>query len=183
MIKFCVLCPLNLIFLNNFKSYWMLIIWFIKIIKKWKYNQKSLIVKLKKSKRSKQQMKIQDDQSATFFISILVSKRTLADSSDLQLLSESLRFLLWAKQNKLGCFGNQGTVRHTTFRFFDCLTEVSEYWTQNNISICGIEIIEGAEPVHKAPFKGDTLFMLGNEGTGLNQNQIDIWDHFVYIQQ
>ena len=40
-----------------------------------------------------------------------------------------------------------------------------------------------AVPIHKHPFKGNTLFVLGNEGSGLNNNQIAICDHFVYIPQ
>lgn len=40
-----------------------------------------------------------------------------------------------------------------------------------------------ARPIQEQPFKGDTLFVLGNEGAGLNKNQIDICDHFVYIPQ
>ena len=38
-----------------------------------------------------------------------------------------------------------------------------------------------AVPIHEHPFKGNTLFVLGNEGSGLNKNQIAICDHFVYI--
>ena len=40
-----------------------------------------------------------------------------------------------------------------------------------------------AKPIHEHPFTGDTLFVLGNEGAGLNQNQKDICDQFVYISQ
>lgn len=40
-----------------------------------------------------------------------------------------------------------------------------------------------SRPVHEQPFLGDTLFLLGNEGSGLNSTQISICDHFVYIPQ
>ncbi len=33
-----------------------------------------------------------------------------------------------------------------------------------------------ARPIHEHPFTGDTLFMLGNEGSGLNKNQIAMCD-------
>ncbi|CAI2379014.1 unnamed protein product [Moneuplotes crassus] len=92
-------------------------------------------------------------------------------------------FVVNSGKGKLDLFGHQGTAKHMDFRFFKKLKEVKEYCNENKISICGIEIIEGAEPVHKMPFRGDTLFMLGNEGTGLNQNQIDVCDQFVYIGQ
>ena len=40
-----------------------------------------------------------------------------------------------------------------------------------------------ARPIHEHPFRGDTLFLLGNEGSGLNSTQLAICDHFVYIPQ
>jgi len=40
-----------------------------------------------------------------------------------------------------------------------------------------------SKPIHEHPFRGPTLFVLGNEGSGLNKNQIAICDHFVYIEQ
>ena len=68
-------------------------------------------------------------------------------------------------------------------RFFQSLSGVKDYCNTNKISICGIEIMPESKPIHEQPFLGDTLFLLGNEGSGLNQNQIDICDHFVYIPQ
>ena len=58
-----------------------------------------------------------------------------------------------------------------------------QFCNERNISICGIEIMPEAQPIHTHPFRGDTLFMLGNEGSGLNKNQIAICDQFVYIPQ
>jgi len=40
-----------------------------------------------------------------------------------------------------------------------------------------------AKPIQEHPFLGDTLFLLGNEGSGLNSTQVAICDHFVYIPQ
>ena len=40
-----------------------------------------------------------------------------------------------------------------------------------------------SRPIQEHPFRGDTLFVLGNEGSGLNANQIAICDQFVYIPQ
>lgn len=34
----------------------------------------------------------------------------------------------------------------------------------NNISICGVEITKNSQRVDSHPFKGDTAFILGNEG-------------------
>ena len=48
-------------------------------------------------------------------------------------------------------------------------------------TICGVEILPGAEPITSHPFRGNTAFMLGNEGDGLNEKQKAVCDHFVYI--
>lgn len=80
-------------------------------------------------------------------------------------------------------FGSQGTHKKTNFRYFDGLKEVKGFCTENKISICGIEIMKESRPIHEHPFQGPTLFLLGNEGSGLNKNQIAICDHFVYIEQ
>ena len=85
------------------------------------------------------------------------------------------------KKNKIATFGSQGTATKMDMRFFPSITNVREYCTNNAISICGIEILPESRPIQEAPFRGDTLFMLGNEGSGLNENQIAICDHFVYI--
>jgi tRNA G18 (ribose-2'-O)-methylase SpoU len=67
------------------------------------------------------------------------------------------------------------------YRIFRDLSDIKKYCGQQKISICGVEIIEGAKPIHTQPFVGDTVFMLGNEGSGLNERQIAICDQFVYI--
>ena len=80
-------------------------------------------------------------------------------------------------------FGSQGTEDLMDFRLFDSLTQIKEYCKANQIFICGVEICPKSESVSKFPFKGSTLFVVGNEGTGLNVNQKEICDHFVYIPQ
>ena len=71
---------------------------------------------------------------------------------------------------KMSKFGSQGTCDKMDYRIFNGLQDVRRFCTEKKISICGIEIIEGAKPVHEQPFVGETLFMLGNEGSGLNDN-------------
>ncbi len=58
----------------------------------------------------------------------------------------------------------------TDFRYFDGLKEVRSFCTEKGISICGIEIMKDARPINENPFRGSTLFVLGNEGSGLNKN-------------
>ena len=49
------------------------------------------------------------------------------------------------------------------------MKDIKRYSSEKKIKILGVEIIEGAKPVNEHPFDGDTLFVLGNEGSGLNQ--------------
>ena len=88
-----------------------------------------------------------------------------------------------SSKKKMRTFGSQGTHMKTNFRYFDGLKEVRKFCTEEGISVCGIEIMKESKPIHEHPFRGPTLFVLGNEGSGLNKNQIAICDHFVYIEQ
>ena len=56
---------------------------------------------------------------------------------------------------------------------------------QNNETaiLVGVEITDDANPVSSFPFSGPTAFMMGNEGTGLNERQMRQCDSFVYIPQ
>jgi len=49
--------------------------------------------------------------------------------------------------------------------------------------IVGIEIDDDAVAVQTHPFQGNTAFMIGNEGQGLNEKQMKLCDSFVYIPQ
>ena len=73
------------------------------------------------------------------------------------------------------------TVPPIMFRRFRSLAACREYCQRIKCSICGIEILAAAEDVTGAPFRGDTAFMLGNEGAGLSERQIEACDHFVKI--
>lgn len=80
-------------------------------------------------------------------------------------------------------FGNKGTLKKMDFHNFSSLKEAKEYFKENKIFVCGVEIGEGSQPIQSQPFKGNTAFFLGNEGTGLLPMHREICDHFVYIPQ
>ena len=80
-------------------------------------------------------------------------------------------------------FGSQGTEDLMDFRLFDSLTQIKEYCKANKIYICGVDTNPKADSISKFPFKGTTLFVVGNEGAGLDTNQKEICDHFVYVPQ
>ncbi|CAM6102520.1 unnamed protein product [Calypogeia fissa] len=80
-------------------------------------------------------------------------------------------------------FGSHGASLHIQFRHFHTLPEAALYLKAKDVDICGVEIIDGARPVHKHPFTRSTAFVLGNEGTGLSKKEMDICSFFVYIPQ
>lgn len=90
-------------------------------------------------------------------------------------------FVVGAK--KLQLFGNQGTQRFCKFHFFDSLYDAQVELHRRGIKLIGIEITEDAIPIQSHPFSGPTCFMAGNEGTGMNEQQLDACDSFVFIPQ
>ena len=49
------------------------------------------------------------------------------------------------------------------FQVFTNLREAKEHFVKNNIFVCGVEIGEGSQNIVTNPFKGNTVFFLGNE--------------------
>jgi tRNA G18 (ribose-2'-O)-methylase SpoU len=90
-------------------------------------------------------------------------------------------FIVGAK--KLSTFGNQGTQKYCKYTYFENLLEAKAELTRRGIALVGIEITENAVPVNEHPFSGPTCFMSGNEGTGMNEHQLEACDSFVYIPQ
>ncbi|KAI3423857.1 hypothetical protein D9Q98_009691 [Chlorella vulgaris] len=81
-------------------------------------------------------------------------------------------------------FGAHGASEYVDFCHYSTLEECCHDLRHNKgCSIVGVEIVEGAQPVHSFPFSGSTAFMLGNEGQGLNEKQLALCDSFVYISQ
>ncbi|KAJ0404083.1 hypothetical protein P43SY_000867 [Pythium insidiosum] len=63
------------------------------------------------------------------------------------------------------------------------LKECREHCVQHGIRILGVEIMGEAKSLLDEPFVGDTAFIMGNEGSGMNSAQVGICDGFVYIPQ
>lgn len=103
--------------------------------------------------------------------------------SNVFLISKNIGGKKYKPEKDFNFFGNQNTAAQIDYTAFGSLKEAKEYFVQNNIFVCGVEIMHNAQSITKHPFKGNTAFILGNEGTGLNDNQKAICDHFVYIPQ
>jgi tRNA G18 (ribose-2'-O)-methylase SpoU len=71
-----------------------------------------------------------------------------------------------------------------SFKFFNTVEELSKYCSANYINIVGVEIGENSKPINKYSFTGHTLFVLGNEGVGMNKKQKELCqNNLVYIPQ
>jgi len=62
-------------------------------------------------------------------------------------------------------------------------TRTSTENTTQPIRIVGVEIDDTAKDLEDEPFEGDTAFMMGNEGRGMNEKQMRLCDGFVRIAQ
>ena len=74
-------------------------------------------------------------------------------------------------------------IDESLFSYFDTGEEIKGYCKEHNIIIVGIEIGGDSLPIQKMVFDTDALFVLGNEGAGMNQRQKELCDKFTYIQQ
>ena len=78
---------------------------------------------------------------------------------------------------------NNKNIINEKFIIFNNLEDLKEYIKKNNIFVCGVEIGKDCIPIQKEPFKGNTLFFLGNEGMGLNKKHKELCNQFVFIEQ
>ncbi len=66
-------------------------------------------------------------------------------------------------RKEFGFFGSQGTDRQIEFEAFPSVKVAKEYFTFNKILVCGVEITNNSQSIITHPFKGSTVFLLGNE--------------------
>mmetsp|Transcript_9299 Transcript_9299/g.18484 ORF Transcript_9299/g.18484 Transcript_9299/m.18484 type:complete len:213 (+) Transcript_9299:172-810(+) len=81
-------------------------------------------------------------------------------------------------------FGSHGSDAYVHLRHFETLEECCRTLKEDHgCTIVGIEIDDEAKAIQTHPFSGNTAFMLGNEGQGMNEKQMKLCDSFVYIPQ
>jgi len=80
-------------------------------------------------------------------------------------------------------FGAKGAERHVPQRDFDSFADAVAWLRARGVRLCGIEIDPRAADVATRPFKGDTCFLPGNEGSGLSDAQKAACDELVYVRQ
>lgn len=84
---------------------------------------------------------------------------------------------------KINTLGQQATARFIGWKFFDSFTPAVEWIKAEGWKLVGIEIGARAVSVTTRPFSDKTVFVLGNEGAGLDQKTLDACDSVVYIPQ
>ena len=80
-------------------------------------------------------------------------------------------------------FGSFGTSKASKKRHFYSLEEAVVFLREQNCTIYGVEILPQATAVDETVFDSPSAFMMGNEGDGLSETQIQACDRFVYIRQ
>ena len=82
-----------------------------------------------------------------------------------------------AGSNKFNSFGCQGAEAYMKFKYFPMLKDAVAYLKgERGCEIVGVEICDDAKPLATAPFKGPTAFLLGNEGDGLTDREMELCD-------
>ena len=91
--------------------------------------------------------------------------------------------LIVGNKKNTAFFGSQGAHKHVKMVTFDRLGDaVAHAKSLGATSICGVEICDGALPVCSSQaFSGSTAFIMGNEGYGMTEAQMEVCDRFVYI--
>lgn len=84
---------------------------------------------------------------------------------------------------KINTLGQQATARFIGWKFFDAFAPAVQWIKKEGWKLVGIEIGERAVSVTTRPFADKTVFVLGNEGAGLDQKTLDACDSIVYIPQ
>jgi tRNA G18 (ribose-2'-O)-methylase SpoU len=101
-------------------------------------------------------------------------------------------------RKEMNTFGAQGTVPYLRFVHFSKLAAAKDYLAGMGVKVLGVEITPdslplqqllptlpqpGRDPLPGMPRLHHVAFLLGNEGTGLSSEHLQICDHCVYIPQ
>lgn len=86
-------------------------------------------------------------------------------------------------RRKYASFGNQGTSSKTKIRHFYKVDDAFSYYQNLSYDFVGIEITDESIPINDKEFECDTVFILGNEGSGIQENILARCQYCVFIPQ
>jgi tRNA G18 (ribose-2'-O)-methylase SpoU len=61
---------------------------------------------------------------------------------------------------------------------FDTLQACRDWLSTMNVAIVGVEIVAAADNIESEPFDGSVAFLMGNEGSGMSEQQKAICDRW-----
>ena len=86
-------------------------------------------------------------------------------------------------RKKFSTFGNQRTSSTTKIRHFFHINEALKHYQHGGYELVGIEITDNAVSINQVEFKRDTVFILGNEGSGIQLSILEQCDYCIFIPQ
>ncbi|MFT4727084.1 MAG: 23S rRNA (guanosine2251-2'-O)-methyltransferase [Granulosicoccus sp.] len=86
-------------------------------------------------------------------------------------------------RKKFSTYGNQRTASTTKFRRVYQIDEAITQYKNLNYDFVGIEITDESVSINEKDFENNTVFILGNEGTGIHEHILTKCDYCVYIPQ
>lgn len=86
-------------------------------------------------------------------------------------------------RKKFSSYGNQRTASSTKFRHFYSIDDALNDYKNRHYDVVGVEITSDAISINETSFAKDTVFVLGNEGTGIQETVLSQCDFCVYIPQ
>lgn len=86
-------------------------------------------------------------------------------------------------RKKFSTYGNKSTSSTTKFRHFYQIDEAIDHYKNLEFDIVGIEITDSSTSINKKKFVNDSVFILGNEGSGIHENVLSKCDYCVFIPQ
>ncbi|MFT7561853.1 MAG: 23S rRNA (guanosine2251-2'-O)-methyltransferase [Flavobacteriales bacterium] len=86
-------------------------------------------------------------------------------------------------RRKIATYGNQKTSNSTKFRHFYIVDDAIHHYRHLNYDLVGIEITEDSQSINVKTFSSNTVFILGNEGSGIQEDILKRCDYCVFIPQ
>lgn len=86
-------------------------------------------------------------------------------------------------RKKYSTYGNKRTAATTSIRHFFSVGDALSFYKAQNYDIAGIEIGQHSKSINEIEFSRDTVFILGNEGTGIQNDILIRCDYCVFIPQ
>jgi len=86
-------------------------------------------------------------------------------------------------RRRFSSYGNQQTKSETKFRHFYHIDDAYSFYKNNGFDFVGVEITSDALSINDHVFSNDTVFIMGNESTGIRDEIMGKCDYCVFVPQ